>query len=231
MKRKYELEFLERAVSAVKDAGMSYREVERTYGVPFKTIRDHVLGYSTSTQRGRKPVLPQEVEKELTVAFQEMREMGHGVRRKDVMNIAQDVAVKIDGQGFKNGCSTLRWFRGFKKRNHLVLRQPMNISVNRLSMETLDVKHEFYDRVKKTYTELQARGLQPHMIYNMDETSMCLISKSGKILARKGARKVRIRKGGERGENTTVVACVNATGSHILPPTIIFRGKSLNEDL
>jgi len=231
MRRKYELELLDRAVSAVKDAGVSYRGAAKTYGVPYKTIRDHVLGVSTSTKRGPKTVLPQKMEKDLCEAIVEMRVMGHGVRRQDVMNLAADVAEKCDGPGFKKLCPTSKWFRGFRKRHNLALRQPMNISVNRMSMETLEVKTEFYDRVEETYNQLIARGLKPHMIYNMDESGMCLVAKSGKILAEKGTKKVRIRKGGERGENITVVACVNASGSHIIPPTIIFRGKSLNEDL
>lgn len=38
------------------------------------------------------------------------------------------------------------------------------------------------------------------------------------------------KKGGERGQNVTVLATVNATGTIILPPMIIFRGKSLREE-
>ena len=33
------------------------------------------------------------------------------------------------------------------------------------------------------------------------------------------------------GENITIVACVNASGTVILPPMIIYRGKSINQEL
>ena len=33
------------------------------------------------------------------------------------------------------------------------------------------------------------------------------------------------------GENITIVACVNASGTVMLPPIIIYRGKSINQEL
>jgi len=69
---------LERAVSAVKEGGMSYRAAERFYEVPFKTIRDHVLRNSTPTKRGPKTKLTENVEKKLSVAIKEMGDLGHG---------------------------------------------------------------------------------------------------------------------------------------------------------
>ena len=61
------------------------------------------------------------------------------------------------------------------------------------------------------YRDLFAKGLQPHMIFNLDETGMCLVNKSGRFVVQRGIKDVRMRKGGERGENITVIAVVNAT--------------------
>jgi len=63
------------------------------------------------------------------------------------MELAQDIAKKEDDIGFKNGFPTHRCFRGFKKRINLSLRQPVNILVDRMLMETSEMKNELFYQV------------------------------------------------------------------------------------
>ena len=58
----------------------------------------------------------------------------------------------------------------------------------------------------------------------MDENGLPLNNRPPKILAEKGKKQVLSLSSVERGENVTVVACCNASGSYI-PPLIIFKGK------
>ena len=51
-----------------------------------------------------------------------------------------------------------------------------------------------------------------------------------KIIAEKGKKLVGILSSSERGESSTCVVCVSATGSYI-PPMIIYRRKRMKEEL
>ncbi|KAE8747916.1 hypothetical protein FOCC_FOCC005305 [Frankliniella occidentalis] len=124
-----------------------------------------------------------------------------------------------------------RWYKAFMKRQALSLRQPENMSAARFRMATTQVRDEFFTKLKDVYDNLLPLGLKADQIYNTDETGLCVVTKSGKVVAPKGSRNVRARSGGERGENITAIVTVNSTGNHILPPTLIYRGKSLNFDL
>jgi hypothetical protein len=70
MGNKYSMEDLERAVSAVKGGGISTREAERVYSVPFDTIGRRANGsVDMDCQRpGPTPALGVESEKELKMA-------------------------------------------------------------------------------------------------------------------------------------------------------------------
>src|SRR6218665_2155697 len=67
-------------------------------------------------------------------------------------------------------------------------------------------------------------GLQPHQIWNMDETGLQLDLKAKKIVAAKGSRYLHMRTSGNR-EMITIIGCVNAAGK-ALPPHIIPKGKT-----
>jgi transposase len=84
MEKKYSIEDLERAVSTVKDGGISIREAERVYSVLFDTIRRRVNGYvdMVCQRPGSKPSLGVELEKELFEAVIELQKIGHGISRK-----------------------------------------------------------------------------------------------------------------------------------------------------
>ena len=63
----------------------------------------------------------------------------------------------------------------------------------------------------------------------MDEKGCRLnLHKEPKVLAKKGARRVRVT-GNEHGENVTVVSCVSALSASV-PPMILYKGKRLNAE-
>lgn len=230
--RTFDPDCLERAVNAVKNCGYSIRAASKQYCVPYITLNRHVKGVTKGHAPGRPPKLVR-FESDLHDAVVTMVDMGHGATVSDVMDLAVDTLKQAGRSPFKSKSQrpTRRWYKGFKKRNNLSLRQPENMSANRFKMATPEVKLEFFTKLGALYDKLQPLGLQAAQIYNTDETGICVVTKPGKVLASKGGKNVRARTGGERGENVTAVVTVNATGSHILPPTLIFRGKSLNVDL
>lgn len=219
------------AVKAFKD-GMSIRKAAKSNKIPFETLRKHVQGIHESKKRGPKTYLTPDQEEELEEAILYLDNMGAGISTYDLRCLAMDVANSEEGsKQFKNGLPSRNWARGFIKRHNLSARRPVNTSTSRLQMETEEVKKDFYDNLKKIIDELTAQGLTPSQIFNTDETGLCFVTKSGRVVSLKGKKKVFVHKIGERGQNTTVVATVNATGSISLPPTVIFRGKLLSSDV
>lgn len=116
------------------------------------------------------------------------------------------------------------WYHRFKERYNLSLRCPRNESVARSEMSTPEVRDEMFKR----YNELLAKfKFTADVIFNMDETGMQIVTKTPKVVARKGDKTVVSRKPGERSETISVACCANAAGTVILPPFVIFKGGSL----
>jgi len=66
----------------------------------------------------------------------------------------------------------------------------------------------------------------PGQIYNVHETGVLLDPKTSNVIVWIGSKKVRYRATRKKGQ-AIVVACVSASGQ-ILPPTIIFNAKKLD---
>lgn len=225
----YSAQNLQDAIDAVKSNTFSMRKASRIYNVPFSTIRNHCKGVSDGDKRGPKPKL-KDYEGEIKEACDTLVAMGVGLSRTGVKTLASDVCEKAELPPFKNNIPSQKWFLNFKKRNNLSMRKPQNISAARLAMSTEEVKTEFFTTLKKVYDELIPKGLDGTTIYNSDEFGMCTVLPSGKVVCTTGTHFVRAKKGGERGQNVSGLATVNATGSVILPPMVIFRGKHLSEE-
>jgi hypothetical protein len=61
----------------------------------------------------------------------------------------------------------------------------------------------------------------PHRIYNVDETGLSTVHVPPKILTPTGIKQLCSMTSGEKGQNITMIAAINAVGNHI-PPMLIF---------
>lgn len=64
----------------------------------------------------------------------------------------------------------------------------------------------------------------------MDETSNSTVHNSGKVIAVKGEKQVGSATSGERGQNVTMIACINAIGNSV-PPMFIFPRVNFKENI
>ena len=67
-------------------------------------------------------------------------------------------------------------------------------------------------------------------IFNVDETGISIVHKSGKVVTEVGQRSVWSVSSGERGKIHTVVTCVSASG-FCIPPMMIYPRKRMTEKL
>ena len=76
-----------------------------------------------------------------------------------------------------------------------------------------------FHNLREVYT--RRTNISPQNIFNLDETGVSTVQKPRQIFAQAGTKQVGRITSGERGENVTMCACVNATGN-ALPPAFVF---------
>lgn len=121
------------------------------------------------------------------------------------------------------------WLNGFLKRNSEVRnRESQNLNEARAQKMNRFIVEDYFKILKETLLRLDIVH-KPQFIFNLDEKGIRMCRhKSGKVLAKRGARRIH-RRGKEKGENVTVVACGSAIGT-IIPPYILFKGKRKNPE-
>ena len=213
------------AIKSVED-GMSLRAASRMYNVPLETLRRRVNGsVDIDCRPGPSSVLSKEEEDALALYIVKMVEMGFGLSREDVMRVAFVIAEKTGKKHpFKDGMAGRGWFDGFRARHpKLTLRTPQPLLYNRALGGNADVIKDFFAKLGAIYARLNILS-KPMLIYNMDETSVSIVHKVGKVVAQVGRRMVWSLTSGEKGKTHTIVTCVSASG-FVLPPMIIYPRK------
>ncbi|KAF2896534.1 hypothetical protein ILUMI_09641 [Ignelater luminosus] len=129
----------------------------------------------------------------------------------------------------KSGMAEEDWFHRFMKRNqHLSIRKPEGLPRARINGMKKEKVAEFYKTLENMVEENDFRG-KPECVYNVDETGMPLNNQPPDIIAKKGSKDVVSMTSVERGQNVTVLACMNATGQFI-PPFVLFKGVRKRHD-
>ncbi|XP_011859539.1 PREDICTED: jerky protein homolog-like [Vollenhovia emeryi] len=152
------------------------------------------------------------------------------MRRRDLKTMAFLLALKNNvTHPLKNESAGRNWLKGFLKRHpNLSLRTPRATSYARATGFTKENVKSFFDMYEPEFERVKR---QPHRIYNVDETGMCIVQhKSEKIITLKGKKEVATITSAERGKLITVVVCMNAMGMYI-PPLIIWPRKNMKEEL
>ncbi|CAG4994976.1 unnamed protein product [Parnassius apollo] len=121
------------------------------------------------------------------------------------------------------------WFHRFMQRNKkLTIRKPEGLSRARCDGMKKEKVAEFFNTLETVVDNNNLRG-KPECVYNVDETGMPLSNRPPNIIAQKGAKDVVSMTSVERGENVTVLACMNAAGQYI-PPFVLFKGVRKRDD-
>ena len=221
--RQYTTEQLQEAINSVKQSKLSISQASREFGVPRKTIDDHVKK-SMKFKPGPNSEITTEEETALVQYAKYLANRGfpmtRAIFRQFIISLlkrsGRETKFKLD-----KGPSD-KWFRGFlKKHEELTEREPelQDRSRNRMSNPT--VMKQYFDLLGETINSL---GLKPHQIYNCDETGWSGKEKSRqKVIAVKGHHSYQqaLMSSG----HVTAHLCICADG-RVLPTFIIFE-KSL----
>ena len=153
-----------------------------------------------------------------------MANMHYGLTLKQIRFFAYKYALenhkKIETSWIKNKCAGEQWLRDFQKRYNdklfLCKLQPTCLGrSSAFNKETFRIVFKNYKIVLERY------HFEPSNIWICDETGITTVHVPPKILAQKGKKQIGSITSAERGNNVTMIAAINATGSSI-PPLLVF---------
>ncbi|KAB0803436.1 hypothetical protein PPYR_00406 [Photinus pyralis] len=232
---KWSSETMKRALSEYEKNDIGFNECCRKYEIPKPTFRRHLLGQvkrgnDTTHQakrrvNGRELALPEEVERQLVEHILKFEELLFGLTINDVRKLAYDILAANphipNPFNKETKMAGKKWYYAFLARHpNISLRQPENVSIARCKGFNKTNVYNFFDILENVVDE---NGIDGFHIYNVDESGFSTVQKKApKVLASKGKHQVGFVASGERGINTTLVCCVNATGNYV-PPMFIFK--------
>ncbi|CAH2089064.1 unnamed protein product [Euphydryas editha] len=218
---------MKEAVNKVLDKELTLRQAAKIYELPYTTLQRRVCSSRGLIKtRGGQPALDENAEKILVDRLLHLAGRGFGITPKAVRKYAFEFAER---QKLKHNFNRKLemagqdWFHRFMKRNKkLTIRKPEVLSRASIDGMKKEKVAEFFKTLETVVDKTNLRG-RPECVYNVDETGIPLNNRPPNIIAQKGAKDVVSVTNVERGENVTILACMNATG-HYIPPFVLFKG-------
>lgn len=230
-KQKYSPEDLENALSAVKEGRLSQKGASRVYNVPRATLILKLKGWksrkttSVDCKLGRPVELGEEVEQKLADHIKTMSRWGFGLTRKEIITLVATYVQKNHIKNrFKAGIPGKDWFSAFSHRHRLSCKKPSKRQIIRSEQTKPEIIYGFFDLLENTVTKLNLVQ-KPHLIFNIDETSVCHDPVNTKVVSEKNKSVFRHTAGTGR-TNTSILHAISADGNK-LPPFIIHKAKHL----
>lgn len=176
-------------------------------------------------------VFNEEQDRQLADHIKKLDDYFYGLCFKDLRRLAYEFAERNKLQHPFNEETKLagkEWALNFLKRHKLSLRTPSRTSLARI----MGFNKAQVDVFFKNLEELIAKHkFPPSRIYNMDESGINTVpNKAPKVVSPRGKKCVGKVSSAERGQLTTVICTVSASGNYV-PPVIIFARKRLKPEL
>ena len=176
-----------------------------------------------SFQESSKFVFTPKQERELTIYLENCSILNHGLTpnatRKLAYQWATTLKLKFPPSWELNERAGVDWFKGFMNRNaSLPIRKPENTSQARAAGFNATVIGTFFRNLQGLYSKFH---FPPGRIWKCDKTGVSTVLQAPKVIAKKGAKQGAQTLSAERGENTTMLCFVSATGQTI-PPVFVF---------
>lgn len=236
---------LRTALKKVVSEKWTVYKASKEFNIPWSTLKDYLKKYSSEggdepvclekiskLKRGPSFVFDPNMEQQLLRFILKMQELGFGLSANQVRHQAFLLAEASGARHPFNKTKQMAgwwWWMGFKTRYNLSLREPENLSMQRATMSNRVMINDFYDKVSELFKNLDLFD-KPERLWNADETGLCFVMKSSKVVTTVGKKYVYRRTFGERGVTTTFLGCVNAAGLSV-PPLIIFKGVRMMDGL
>ena len=158
------------ALDAISDNGMKVKATSQKFGIPASSLREHLLGKTTSRQRGNPPALKPNEEKKLVDYIFKMQDLGHpltaGELRLKVALATQSrempwSATGVPGKG---------WLRRFRLRHlEIATRKAQGLEVNRACALCSTIAKTLYNNLEELYLTFH---YPPRHIWNCNKSGV-----------------------------------------------------------
>ncbi|CAC5394084.1 unnamed protein product [Mytilus coruscus] len=222
---------MKNAILAVR-GGMAKKKASVLYNVPRSTLRGRLNMEDITAPPTKPPILNRTQENILIGYILKMEERGFGLTVIDIRKLAYQMANKLGIHGFseEKKSAGYDWWIGFSERHPILsVRKPEGLSAARSSMLNPSVVATYFEKLGSVMESLGVKD-KPQQLFNADESGISTVHNPEKIVGKRGKRGLYAKTSGERGENVTVLWCVNAE-ARVLPPIIIFKGQRVSEAL
>lgn len=174
-------------------------------------------------QNAVKRVFTDDEEEHLVAYCLKASKLHYGICKEEFLKLAFEYAAMMKktypsswDTNKKAGKTFYEYF--IKRHQNLSLRKPEATSLARATSFNKANVNLFFNKYKDL---LKKYNFTSERIYNVDESGISTVHTPMKVLAPKGSKQVGNITSAERGNNVTVIACVNALGNFV-PPCMIF---------
>lgn len=223
----YTKENLSIAIGEVKSGIRSLRMAAKKYSIPYSTLQCHLTGRRgvKSETGGRPTALKKKDEEKLVHYLKSLEKSGFGLSRKELLEVVQQYVLKNKiPTPFKNGKPGKDWFILFRKRHRLSVKKPQSVEYARKKQTDPFIINDYFNLLHSTLEKFNLFN-RPHLVWNLDETSICTDPSKTKVVGAKGKPCSRTT-GGSGKENITCLVAASASGEKS-PPLVIFKGLNL----
>lgn len=217
--RNYNLEYLKRAVIAVKRGQLSIRGASEQFAVPFSTLRRWVKEPDL-LKYGGQTALTEAEEKKLVEGLLTCANWGFPLQIRDVQDVVKSF---FDRQGrtmkqFNSNRPGTDWVKNFLKRNReLTVKMSENIKRVRASV-TRETIQEYFVNLENTL-----EGVPPSHIVNYDETNFTDDPGNKKVVVKRGVKHAdRIM---DSSKTSVSVMVAGAGDGTVLSPYVLYKAK------
>lgn len=212
--------------------GSSQRDAAERFGIPRRTLRNHIKSGKTSKNLGRPSILTDVQEREFSNRIVRLCEVGlpltPSLVRRQAYKFCENNNIRHPFNVVKE-LAGKDWLARFLKRNpNLSKRKAQHMNPARAQKLNKFIVNDYFGKIREVFEELDIHA-NPQNLFNMDEKGCRLtIHHQQQVIAQKGSKRVHLV-APEHAENVTIAGCCNALGNAI-PPMIIFKGKRLKPE-
>lgn len=226
------------ALEAIRNGSCGYLKAAKQFGVPkstlerrFKEKNKYATGHF-KTLGSRKLTFPIELEQQLVDYVKNMEGMLFGLTTRSLRSLAYQLATKNHLAHHFNDTQKMAgwdWLRSFLKRNKLSLRLPEATSAVRARGFNKESVSSFFNILEPLKEKF---NFPPSRVFNVDETGITTVQgRPSKVVALRGQKQVGTLTSSERGELSTAVICMSASGIFVPPMLIIPRVRMKSQFL
>ena len=223
----YSTEAMDKALTDIKENGISVKKAAFLYGLNRQTVANHLKGIFDG-KVGRPTVLTVKEEKLIVHALTKLGEWGFGVGREALQTIVMDF-LKNAGRAsyFKNGKPGLDWVLAFESRwkDQLSRRVSQPLPANRAFACNNRVVDDFFDKLSASVDRLDIRN-KPQNIFNVDETGFSTDIGKQNFYCKRGLKNPHKVVASSTKTQYTVQVCCSAAGQ-FLPLYVVYKGAHL----